>query len=184
GVHLLLFLYCLLQPLLIAYAPSFPGLISLFSIAYLFSSTTLAPPLLLFTGQYQLGRKWWRWMPIIMFISAFGGGMMLNTVRAAWEVFKRKPGEFRRTPKFGVGATTKGWMKQQYHLKLDPIVYWELAFSAFNFGTLALGISSGYWVASLFPALFGVGSAYVALYTISQTMRINRVQRAAVTIPS
>jgi len=185
GVHLLLFLYCLLQPLLIAYAPDFPGLISLFSIAYLFSSTALAPSLLLFTGQYQLGRSWWRWLPVILFISAFGGGLMLNTVRAAWEVLNRRPGEFRRTPKFGVAAQTKGWMKQQYHLKLDPIVYWELIFSAFNFGTLILGISSGYWVASLFPALFAVGSAFVALYTISQTIRINRVQRAAaLTTPS
>ena len=179
GVHLLLFAYCLLQPVAILYARDFPGLISLFSVAYLFSLTILAPPLLLFAGQYKLGRPWWRWLPIILFISAFGGGMMLNTVRAAAEVIRRKPGEFRRTPKFGVQAKTKSWMKQQYHLKLDPIVFWELAFSALNFGTLILGISSGYWLASLYSGMFALGCAFTALYTIGQTISINRVQRAA-----
>ena len=179
GVHLLLFAYCLLQPLAIVYARDFPGLISLFSVAYLFSLTILAPPLLLFAGQVKLGRPWWRWLPIILFISAFGGGMMLNTVRAAAEVIRGKPGEFRRTPKFGVAAKTSGWMRQQYHLRLDPIVYWELAFSAFNFGTLILGILSGFWLASLYAGMFALGCAFTALYTISQTLRINRVQRAA-----
>jgi hypothetical protein len=169
----------LLQPLAILYARDFPALISLFSVAYLFSLTILAPPLLLFAGQVKLGRPWWRWLPIILFISAFGGGMMLNTVRAAAEVLRRKPGEFRRTPKFGVAASTSGWMKQQYHLSLDPIVYWELAFSVFNFGTLILGIISGFWLAALYAGMFALGCAFTALYTISQTLRINRVQRAA-----
>ncbi|HEX9596813.1 MAG TPA: glycosyltransferase [Anaerolineales bacterium] len=179
GVHLLLFAYCLLQPLAIVYARDFPGLISLFSVAYLFSLTILAPSLLLFAGQYQLGRPWWRWLPVILFISAFGGGMMLNTVRAALEVSRGKPGEFRRTPKFGVEGKTGVWMKKQYHLKLDPIVFWELGFSAFNFGTLILGISSGFWLASLYSGIFALGCAFTALYTISQTISINRVQRAA-----
>lgn len=179
GVHLLLFAYCLLQPLAIVYARDFPGLISLFSVAYLFSLTILAPSFLLFAGQYQLGRPWWRWLPVILVISAFGGGMMLNTLRAALEVSRGKPGEFRRTPKFGVEGKTKIWMKKQYHLKLDPIVFWELAFSAFNFGTLILGISSGFWLASLYSGIFALGCAFTALYTISQTISINRVQRAA-----
>ncbi|MEX1248381.1 MAG: glycosyltransferase [Anaerolineales bacterium] len=179
GVHLLLFIYCLMQPFVITLAREFPALISLFSISFLFSLTTLAPSLFLFAGQYKLGRPWWRWLPVILFISSFGAGMMLNTVRAALEVINRKPGEFRRTPKFGVGAKTKAWMKQKYHLALDPIVYWEMAFAALNFFSMALSIAAGYLLVAVFTGLFAFGLTFTSLYTISQTFNIARIQRAA-----
>ncbi|MEX2161376.1 MAG: glycosyltransferase [Anaerolineales bacterium] len=179
GVHLLLFFYCLLQPFVITLARDFPALISLFSISILFSLTTLAPSLFLFAGQYKLGRRWWRWLPVILFISSFGAGMMLNTVRAAFEIVNRKPGEFKRTPKFGVGTKTKEWMMQKYHLALDPIVFWELAFAALNILTLVLGIAAGYLLVSIYAGLFAAGFMFTSLYTIGQTLRIARVQRAA-----
>jgi cellulose synthase/poly-beta-1,6-N-acetylglucosamine synthase-like glycosyltransferase len=179
GVHLLLFAYCLLQPFVIILSREFPSLITLFSLAYFFSLTALAPSLLLFTGQHQLGRPWWRWLPIIMFITAFGAGMMLNTVRAALEVVNGKPSEFRRTPKFGANAGSKTWMKQQYHLKLDPIVYWEIAFGLFNAGAFVLGLQAGYLLISLYAAMFAFGFIFNALYTIGQTLSIARVQQTA-----
>jgi cellulose synthase/poly-beta-1,6-N-acetylglucosamine synthase-like glycosyltransferase len=178
GVHLLLFAYCLLQPAVILLSRDFPQLITLFSLAYLFSTTALAPSLLLFTGQYKLGRPWWRVLPIILFITAFGAGMMINTLRAALEILNRKPSEFRRTPKFGDKA--KDWMRQQYHLDLDPIVFWELLFAVFNLATFVLGIALGYYVISLYAGLFAFGLSFNAIYTIQQTIRIARVQQAAV----
>jgi cellulose synthase/poly-beta-1,6-N-acetylglucosamine synthase-like glycosyltransferase len=179
GVHLLLFLYVLLYPLVVILSGSFPGLISVFGLAYIFSLTSLAPTLLFFTGQYQLGRPWWHLLPLMLLISAFGAGMMLNTVRATFEIIKRKPSEFRRTPKFGQASKDKTWMKNDYHLKLDPIVFWELAFSALSFFTVFLGSWTGYSLISVYSGLFGIGFAFTSLYTIFQTISINRMQQAA-----
>jgi cellulose synthase/poly-beta-1,6-N-acetylglucosamine synthase-like glycosyltransferase len=179
GVHLLLFAYVLLYPLVILFSQQYPELISVFGLAYVFSLTSLAPSLLFFAGQYQLGRPWWKFLPLMLLISAFGAGMMLNTVRASIEIINRKPNEFRRTPKFGTTTKDKAWMKNNYHLKLDPIVYWELAFSALSFFTVYLGSLTGYSLITVYSGLFGAGFAFTSLYTILQTVSINRAQRLA-----
>jgi len=177
GVHLLLFAYCLLYPLAIILSGQFPALISLFGVAVVFSLTSFAPTLLFIAGQHLLRRKWWHWLPLMALISAFGAGMMLNTVRAALEILNHRPKEFRRTPKFGAENMTKGWMKQNYHLDLDPIVFWELFFALTNLGTMLLGFASGYWLISLYAALFCFGFAFTSLYTIAQTVQIRRTQK-------
>ncbi|MGH2582057.1 MAG: cellulose synthase family protein [Anaerolineales bacterium] len=175
-VHLLLLAYCLLYPLVILFSQNFPGLISLFGAAYVFSFTFFAPTLLFIAGQHQLGRRWIHWLPLLLVVSAFGAGMMLNTFRAAMEIINRKPSEFRRTPKFGVESRGTAWTSKRYHLKLDTIVYWELVFAALNIVTMVLGLQAGYWLISFYAALFAFGFAFTSIYTIVQTIKIHRVQ--------
>jgi cellulose synthase/poly-beta-1,6-N-acetylglucosamine synthase-like glycosyltransferase len=176
GVHLLLLAYSLIYPLVIVLSKTAPGLISLFGIAHIFSLTALAPTLLFISGQYQLRKKWSSYMPLLLVISGFGAGMMLNTARAAWEIIRGRPGEFRRTPKFGVENKTSPWTNKKYHLRLDPIVFWELIFAALNLYTMALGIQAGYWLISFYAGLFAFGFAFTSIYTIYQTVMINRIQ--------
>jgi hypothetical protein len=176
AVHLLLLAYCVLYPLVILFSQNFPGLISLFGAAYVFSFTFFAPTLLFIAGQHQLGRRWINWLPLLLVVSAFGAGMMLNTFRAAMEIINRKPSEFRRTPKFGVETRGTAWTAKRYHLKLDNIVYWELLFAALNIVTMVLGLQAGYWLISFYAALFAFGFAFTSIYTIVQTIKIRRVQ--------
>jgi len=176
GVHLLLFAYSLIYPLVIIFSQSSPGLVSLFGIAYIFSLTALAPTLLFIAGQYQLRKKWTSFLPLLLVVSSFGAGMMLNTLRAALEIVRGQPGEFRRTPKFGVEDRSSTWTNKKYHLRLDPIVFWELLLGGLNIYTLILGLQAGYWLISFYAALFAFGFAFTSLYTIYQTFMINRIQ--------
>lgn len=179
-VHLLLFAYALLYPLVILMSANFPGLISLFGFAYLFILTSLAPTILFIVAQHNLKRNWGRLLPFLLLISGFGAGMMLNTVRAALEIVNRKPMEFKRTPKFGVLEKTDNWEAQKYQLKLDPIVYGELLFAALNFVTIVIAIREGYWLTALYAGLFALGLSFASLYTIIQTLQIQRMQLRAV----
>ena len=176
GVHLLLLAYSLIYPLVIIFSRSAPGLISLFGIASIFSLTALAPTLLFISGQYQLRKKWGSYLPLLLVVSGFGAGMMLNTFRAAVEIIRGRPGEFRRTPKFGVEQRTSPWANKKYHLRLDPIVFWELVLAGFNGYTMVLGLQAGYWLISFYAALFAFGFAFTSIYTIHQTIMINRIQ--------
>lgn len=180
GVHLLLFAYALLYPLVIWLSLEIPGLITLFGIAYVFILTSLAPTLLFIAAQHKLKRKWGQWFPFMLLISAFGSGMMLNTVRAAWQAAKRAPNEFKRTPKFGVTARSADWLQRAYQLELDPIVWWELLFAVFNIGTILLGLRYGHWLISIYAGLFASGLLFTSLYTILQAIHIRRSQMQAV----
>jgi cellulose synthase/poly-beta-1,6-N-acetylglucosamine synthase-like glycosyltransferase len=176
GVHLLLFVSSLLYPVVILMSRDFPELISLFRISYLFILTALAPTLLFAVAQFKLHRKWGRWLPLMFVITSFGAGMMLNTVRATFEILGGKPNEFKRTPKFGPSQKPGDWVKKKYHLQLDPIVYWELLLVAFDLVTISLGIRYGHWFAASYVALFAGGLLFTSLYTIWQTVQIQRVQ--------
>lgn len=178
GVHLLLFAYSLLYPLVILLSRGLPGLETLFGLAYVFVLTSLAPTLLFIAAQHKLQRKWGQWLPFLLLISSFGAGMMLNTVRAAWEALNRKPNEFKRTPKFGVTHRSTEWLKRSYQLQLDPIVYWELLFAAFNIATIFLGLSYGHWLIAFYAALFAFGLLFTSLYTIVQALQVRRSQRS------
>lgn len=182
GVHLLLFLSSLLYPVVILMSGDFPELISLFRISYLFALTALAPSILFLVGQYKLKRPWGKWLPVVFLITSFGAGMMLNTVRAAWEIVAKKPNEFKRTPKFGVNAKNEDWAEKKYQLKLDPIVYWELLLVLFDLMTIRLAVLYGHWFAAFYVTLFAIGLLFTSLYTIAQSIHVERVrlrQRAA-----
>jgi cellulose synthase/poly-beta-1,6-N-acetylglucosamine synthase-like glycosyltransferase len=179
GVHLLLFAYALLYPLVIWLSRDFPGLVTLFGIAYIFILTSLAPTFLFIAAQHKLKRKWGQWFPFMLLISAFGSGMMLNTVRAAWQAANRTPNEFKRTPKFGVTERSTDWVRRAYQLNLDPIVWWELLFAAFNIGTIILGLRYGHWLIAIYAGLFAFGLLFTSLYTILQTLYIRRSQMQA-----
>jgi cellulose synthase/poly-beta-1,6-N-acetylglucosamine synthase-like glycosyltransferase len=176
GVHLLLFVSSLLYPVVILMSRDFPELISLFRISYVFVLTALAPSILFLVGQYKLHRPWGKWLPVVILITSFGAGMMLNTVRAAIEIVAKKPNEFKRTPKFGMEKKDGDWAERKYQLKLDSIVYWELLLVAFDLVTIRLGIVHGHWFAAFYVALFAAGLLFTSLSTIFQNIHVERVR--------
>ena len=174
GVHLLLFTLTLFYPLVLLLSQRYPDLIVFFGIAYFFNLTALAPTLFFTVGQQQLGRRWWRLLPNILFIMVLGSGMMLNTVRAAGQILFKSQTIFERTAKFGIGEQKQEWTRQHYQLNLDSIVYLELLFALYNIITVWVAIRLANWAIAFYALLFAIGLLYVAGMTILQAIAVYR----------
>jgi len=172
AVHLLMFALALLYPIALVLSQRFPGLISLFGLATIFNATAFAPTLFFTLGQQQLGRDWKRALPSIFFITVLGAGMMVNTLRAALGIFSHSRGAFERTPKFGIENRNEDWTRRRYQLKLDPIIYAEIAFALFNLCTALLAIYLGNYLIAIYALLFCGGLGFTAGTTISQGLEV------------
>lgn len=172
AVHLLMFCLAILYPIVLVMSQRFPGLVSLFGIASIFNATAFAPALFFAIAQQQLGRKWWRVLPAVFLAVVLGGGMMLNTVRAAWKIFSNPHSVYERTPKFGVESKKEDWKHRRYQLNLDPIVFVEIAFGFFNLTTVLLAVEIGNWLIAVYAVIFASGLFFASGITIAQTLAV------------
>ncbi|HUF39262.1 MAG TPA: glycosyltransferase [Anaerolineales bacterium] len=172
GIHLLLILLALLYPALVVVSTRYPGLSSLFGVAFLFNLTAFAPTIFFVAAQQQLDERWWKKIPAILFITALGMGMMINTAKAARNILTRKTAVFERTPKFGIASRQDGWRKKAYQLELDPIVFFELGFAIYNMGTIVFALSTGTWIIAVHAAIFTTGLLFAALTTVAQSLGV------------
>lgn len=175
-VHILLFALSLIYPFIVLLSLQFPSLVSLFGIALFFNFTALAPTIFFIIAQLHLQRKWWKWLPAILLVSVFGSGMMLNTVRAAWEALRGKANEFERTPKHGIIQKGQAWRKHKYQIKLDGIVFFEFALGLVNLFSSYIAFIYRHWFITFYTMIFGIGLFFVSLYTIGQS--IHAVQKS------
>lgn len=173
GVHLLLFALVLLYPVVLLLTRRYSNLISLFGIAAVFNATAFAPTIFFVTAQQQLGRRWWRQLPVISFITILGAGMMLNTVRAALQIFVNQRPTFERTPKFGILNKAQDWTRRRYQLPFDSLILFELALALLNGGTLVLALQAGNWVIAVYAALFCAGLLFCAGFTLAQLLTLH-----------
>ncbi len=176
-VHLLLFILTLIYPLVALFTARYPHLNTLYGFAYLFALTSVAPTLFFLMGQQQLGRWHWRMLPKILAISVVGSGLMLNTARAAWQIWRQPDGVFERTAKFGIEQKEQDWRQQKYQLRFDSIVYPELALGMYSLGTVWLATNLESWGIAFYALLFGVGLIFAAATTIWQTISVYRRQK-------
>ena len=174
GVHLLLAALVVLYPFVLLLSQRYPGLVSIFGIALIFNVTTFAPTVFFVIAQQQLGRRWWRLIPMILCITVLGAGMMLNTARAALQISLNPNGVFERTPKFGIAQRKEDWRRRRYQVRLDRIVFFELAFALFNIGTALLALLLGNWAIALYTLLFCLGLLFTSGVTILQTVAVQR----------
>jgi cellulose synthase/poly-beta-1,6-N-acetylglucosamine synthase-like glycosyltransferase len=183
AVHLLLFALVLLYPLVVLLSQRYPQLISLFGIAFMFNATAFAPTTLFVFAQSQLGRRWWVKLPAIFFLTAFGSGMMVNTLRAAVQAFSDKDRVFKRTPKFGIVEKGQRWVRHRYQLRLDPIVYLEFGLAMVNFGTAILALQAGNWIIGLYAAIFCFGLLFTSGMSVIQSLAVYRSDRQNIQEP-
>jgi hypothetical protein len=170
GVHLLLLALSLLYPVALVLTRHYPGLMNLMGLAVFFNVTALAPTVFFISAQRRLRRNWVKELPVILFMTIMGCGMMVNTLRAAFEVLFDRPSRFERTPKFGIEKRQDDWkVRQKYQIKVDPIIYVELALSVWNAGTAWLAIAAHNWGIAFYAAIFTVGLVFVASLSVIQT---------------
>jgi cellulose synthase/poly-beta-1,6-N-acetylglucosamine synthase-like glycosyltransferase len=174
SVHLLLFGLTLIYPLVALFNANYPQLSSLYGLAYLFGLSSIAPTLFFIVGQEQLGRPWWKLLPKILAISVVGSGLMVNTVRAAWQIWRKPHGVFKRTAKFGIEQKAQDWTRKRYQLRFDPIVYPELALGGYCLVTAWLAATLQSWGIVFYSLLFGSGLIVAATVTIVQSVAVYR----------
>lgn len=182
GVHLLLLALSILYPLVLALSGYYPGLITLFGIAVIFNVTALAPTLLFLAGQKRLGRPVLAQLPQILFLSALGTGMMVNTARAAFDILRRKRVSFERTPKFALVGRGQSWLEKKYQLGLDPIVGVEAIFAGFNGFSFLIAIDQGNGYIAVYVGLFTIGLLSIVGLSLAQALRA--YQRTRVVRPA
>lgn len=177
GVHLLMCLLAVLYPFMLIVLGQNPELGASFGVAAIFNLTAFAPLIFFVLAQQQLGRRWWLTLPLLFFVTTiFGAGMMLNTLQAALRTVWSQRGVFERTPKFGLAHRQQPWVHRRYQLRLNTIVFYELAFALFNFGTAAFALWLGNWVIALYAALFGAGLLFTSGLTLAQTLAVQRLR--------
>lgn len=174
AVHLLLFALCLIYPLAAVLAVRFPGVVSLFGIALLFNLTALAPTVFFLVAQQRLNRPWWKLLPVVLFVTAFGSGMMLNTVRATVEAIFGRPRAFERTPKHGITHRQQRWRSKYYQPTLDRIIFWEFGLGLLNLVSAGLAWQVGHWFIAFYALLFSIGFFFTSLYTLGQSLHAAR----------
>jgi hypothetical protein len=175
-VHLLLAALVILYPLVLEISRHYPSLVTLFGIGLFFNLTAFAPTIFFVVAEKQLGRRVWWNLPVILFLSAMGTGMMVNTLRAAAGIAFHRKGTFERTPKFGIVQRKQNWMNRNYQLKLDPIVFPELAFALANAATAALAIHQQNWMIAVYACLFCSGLFFTSGMTLMQSLSVARKQ--------
>ena len=178
AVHLLLFALVFLYPLVLVFSQSYPSLLSLFGLGIVFNVTAFAPALFFVLAQQQLGRRGWLMLPVILFITALGAGMILNTVRGALQIALGRNDVFERTPKFGIVNQPQVWTRRRYQLRLDSIVVFEIALALFDLGTIFLAISDRNWGIAVYATLFCSGLLFASGTTIAQAWAVRRQQNS------
>ena len=172
GVQLLLLALSLLFPLLLVVSGQHSASFALVGLLGVFNLTSLAPTVMFVAGQRRLRRPWIRQIPVVLLLSPFGAGMMVNTSRAAWHALRGRHGAFERTPKFGVRDRHEDWRGLRYQLHIDRIVVVETALAALNAVTCAAAIERGFWAIAVYAAIFGCGLAAAVIATLWQSVSL------------
>jgi hypothetical protein len=170
GVHLLLFALVILYPLVLAISAHYPSLVSLFGIAIGFSFTAFAPTVLFIVAQYSLRKRWLGLLPAIFFMTLLGAGMMVNTLRAALQVWLGRQAAFERTPKYGIVRAKQTWDTHRYFVTVDMLIVFEFALALFNLWTVWLGWQSSNWLIMFYAGIFAVGLIFTSGFTAAQAI--------------
>lgn len=177
GVHPLLVALILIYPLVARFTAQFPNVAMLYGLAIPFSLTSLAPTIFFIVGQRELGRPWGRMLPKIMAVTIVGTGLMLNTVRAAWQIWRRPNGVFERTAKFGLAQPQQDWTEKKYQLPFDGLVLAETGLGVYSVWTAWLALELGSWGVMAYALLFGIGLLVTAGITAWQASIVYQSRR-------
>ena len=186
SVHLLLLLFVLTYPAVVVAMSRLAMTSPWLGLGHVLALASLAPAIFLLTGQFlelrgqprSVGRR----LPTIMALVIFGSGMMVNTARAALDIFIKPDPVFERTAKFGLdGADGEGrsWMTTRYQRGLDRIAYVEAGLGFYAVASAVFAWRHGSWGVVVYVLLFGTGLLTVSGASMVQAIGLRRRQRRA-----
>jgi cellulose synthase/poly-beta-1,6-N-acetylglucosamine synthase-like glycosyltransferase len=106
-----------------------------------------------------------KYLPLVM---ALGIGLAVNNTRALIEALFGEPGEFTRTPKYGIERTQDDWHHKKYHqvMPIQPLI--EIALGVYFTGTVLYALANGIYGTLPFLMLFQFGFLYAGLMSLFQ----------------
>ncbi|MCB0200183.1 MAG: glycosyltransferase [Anaerolineae bacterium] len=142
-------------------------------LAYL-SIASIGPPLLYAVSQRELhrgkaGRQGWLWrltaLPLLVLL---GTGLALNNTVAVFRGLRRRPADFRRTPKFQLEQRNGQWRDKPYALPLTGMVLGELALTLYALATVGVALLRGHTYAVPFLLLYVLGFGMMVVVGVAQ----------------
>ena len=106
-----------------------------------------------------------KYLPMVM---AIGIGLAVNNTRALIEALFGEPGEFTRTPKYGIERAQDDWQHKKYHqvMPIQPLI--EIALGVYFTGTVLYALANGIYGTLPFLMLFQIGFLYAGLMSLLQ----------------
>ncbi len=142
-------------------------------MAYL-GIASIGPPLLYAVSQRALhsgenGRQGWLWrltaLPLLVLL---GTGLALNNTVAVFRGLRRRPADFRRTPKFQLEQRNGQWRDKPYALPLTGMILGELALMLYALATVAVALLRGHDYAVPFLLLYVLGFGMMVVVGLAQ----------------
>jgi cellulose synthase/poly-beta-1,6-N-acetylglucosamine synthase-like glycosyltransferase len=109
-----------------------------------------------------------KYLPVVM---AIGIGLAVNNTKAVIEALFGQPGEFTRTPKYGIERRQDDWQRKKYHQSMPIQAFVEVAFGLYFTATVFYALSHGIYGTLPFLMLFQFGFLYLGLTSILQQYR-------------
>ena len=169
-LHMLTVLLMLCYPLLLVFARQFPTLLTPMGIGLLMNFLAIVPALYFIVAQHLLKRRWLRSLPTILLLSVFASGMVLNTMRALYQILQKHAVPFERTPKFGITERSQSWRGNRYIIRFDALVLLEVLLGCVNLGSAWMALSSGYYLMMIYAFLFALGLFFFSGFTLFQSI--------------
>jgi cellulose synthase/poly-beta-1,6-N-acetylglucosamine synthase-like glycosyltransferase len=168
-LHMLTVLLMLCYPLLLMFAGLHPELLAPIGIGLLMNFLAVAPAVYFIAAQHLLKRRWLASVPVILMLSVFASGMVLNTLRALVQILQKQAVPFERTPKFGITKRSQSWHGNRYHIRFDILVLFEILLGCLNLWSAWLAWSSGYYLMMIYAFLFALGLFFFSGFTLFQS---------------
>ncbi len=171
-LHILTMLLMFLYPMLLLFAQEHPSLLAPVGIGLATNALALAPTLYFIAAQQLLKRRWFSSVPLIFLLSALASGMVVNTVRALFQIIQGRVVPFERTPKFGITARSQPWRGNRYLIRFDALVIIEFILGVFNLWTARIAWDSGYYLMTMYAFFFALGLFFFSASTFIQSLSL------------
>jgi cellulose synthase/poly-beta-1,6-N-acetylglucosamine synthase-like glycosyltransferase len=134
----------------------------------LFAAATASVVNFYLVSQREAYPDWWTRVKYLPMVMAIGIGLAVNNTRALIEALFGEPGEFTRTPKYGIERSQDDWQHKKYHqvMPIQPLI--EIALGVYFTGTVLYALSNGIYGTVPFLMLFQVGFLYAGLMSLLQ----------------
>ena len=171
-LHILTMLLMFFYPMLLLFAQEHPSLLAPVGIGLATNILALAPAAYFIAAQQLLKRRWFSSIPLIFLLSALASGMVVNTVRALFQIIQGRVVPFERTPKFGITSRSQTWRGNRYLIRFDTLVIVEILLGAFNIWTAWIAWNSGYYLMTIYAFFFALGLFFFSASTFIQSLSL------------
>lgn len=144
----------------------------------LFLISTLSVGAFYLVSQREVGRAWFRTIPLLPFLMALGIGLSVNNTHAVFRALGRRRDTFQRTPKYRLEGAGGEWRGRRYRgLRQPGVLAAEVLLALYLLAGTLDAARAGQYLALPILALFLLGFLQVSLLSLAQSR--NRLTRVA-----